>query len=141
MRVGLMFSTTQRVGRCKYMSMLGTMSCYLALDGDVIKTALLNTVLGMGIVFVVLILIAFIISLFGYIPKLLAKKEQPAKTNETPVVATVENIEEEVEEDLVDDTELVAVITAAIMASMGDEAPADGLIVRSIRRTNRKKFA
>ena len=44
---------------------------------------------------------------------------------------------EEVIEDESDDTELVAVITAAIYAyeaENGGEVPADGLVVRSIRR-------
>lgn len=42
--------------------------------------------------------------------------------------------------NLVDDSELVAVITAAIYASMGDEVPAGGFVVRSIHRTNHKKW-
>lgn len=36
-------------------------------------------------------------------------------------------------ENLVNDPQLVAVITAALMASM-EETPADGLVIRSIRR-------
>lgn len=116
------------------MNLLKVSSCIYAVDSGVIQTALLNTVIGMGIVFVVLILISFLISLFKFIPSGKEKKV------EVPVAASVEAPVEETEE-LVDDTELVAVITAAIMASMGDEAPADGLVVRSIRRTNRKKLA
>lgn len=124
------------------MKMLLNTSCYLAVDLDVIKTALLNTVLGMGIVFCVLVLIAFIISLLGFLPKLFGNKKKEVKVVKTQVAVTKEpTVVEPEEEELVDDTELVAVITAAIMASMGDEAPADGLVVRSIRRTNRKKFA
>ncbi len=42
--------------------------------------------------------------------------------------------------NLVGDSELVAVITAAIYASMGDEVPAGGFVVRSIHRTNQKKW-
>lgn len=42
--------------------------------------------------------------------------------------------------DLIDDSELVAVITAAIYASMGDEVPVGGFVVRSIHRTNHKKW-
>lgn len=123
------------------MKMLLNTSCYLAVDLDVIKTALLNTVLGMGIVFCVLVLIAFIISLLGFLPKLFGSKKKEVKMEKAPIAVTKETVVEPEEEELVDDTELVAVITAAIMASMGDEAPADGLVVRSIRRTNRKKFA
>ena len=42
------------------------------------------------------------------------------------------------EEELVDDTELVAVIAAAIAAY--DDVPADGFVVRSIRKSNRRKW-
>ena len=42
------------------------------------------------------------------------------------------------EEDLTDDLELVAVITAAIAAS--EDTPADGLVVRSIRRVPGSKW-
>ena len=43
-------------------------------------------------------------------------------------------------EDVTDDTEIVAVITAAIMVSMGDEAPADGLHITSIKRRVNSKW-
>lgn len=42
------------------------------------------------------------------------------------------------ETDYSSDIELVAVITAAIMAYMGEDAPADGLVIRSIRKVNRR---
>lgn len=42
------------------------------------------------------------------------------------------------ETDYSSDLELVAVITAAIMAYMGEDAPADGLVIRSIRKVNRR---
>ena len=124
------------------MSILNLMSCYLTFDADIIKTALLNIVIGMGIVFCVLILISFLIFLFGYIPKVFGGKKDK-KIDGIPVAVVQEMpVEDASYEELIEDTELVAVITAAIMASMGEEAPADGLIVRSIRRrTNRKKFA
>ena len=124
------------------MSLLNLMSCYLTFDADIIKTALLNIVIGMGIVFCVLILISFLIFLFGYIPKIFGGKADK-KIDGTPVAVVQEMpVEDASYEELIEDTELVAVITAAIMASMGEEAPADGLVVRSIRRrTNRKKFA
>ncbi|MDO5293677.1 MAG: OadG family transporter subunit [bacterium] len=101
--------------------------------------ALLNTVMGMGTVFVVLIFISLIIGLLGYVPRLVGGKKQPETTQVESTVVSAP-IEEEVVEDeeLVEDAELVAVITAAIMASLGDEAPEDGLVVRSIHRVNRK---
>ena len=97
-------------------------------------TALVNTLMGMGVVFVVLIFIAFVISLFNYLPKPGSKKA-PVPTTPEPV-KEVAPVVEEVQEST-DDTELVAVITAAIMsykASIGEEVPADGLVVRSIRK-------
>ena len=42
------------------------------------------------------------------------------------------------EMDYSSDLELVAVITAAIMAYMGEDAPEDGLLIRSIRKVNRR---
>ncbi len=101
--------------------------------GDKMLKALLNTVMGMGTVFVVLIFISYIIALLKYVPKLLSKEK---KTISAPVSEPVVSIPEE--EELVDDGELVAVITAAIMASLGDQAPEDGLVVRSIRKINKK---
>lgn len=104
--------------------------------GERMKDAGINTVLSIAIVFSVLIFIAFIISLFKYIPKLfgLDKKE------ETPVVATAPAAPVAEVEDVTDDTELVAVITAAIMASMGSEAPEDGLVISSIKRRTGSKW-
>ena len=103
--------------------------------------ALLNTVLGMGIVFVVLIFISYIISLLKYIPKFIEKISNNDNTNkETQKEPAIEygtsmEVSKDSEEiSITDNTELVAVITAAIMASMGNEAPKDGLMVRSIRK-------
>ena len=95
--------------------------------------AALNTLIGMGTVFAVLILISAIIGAFGFIPKIqamFAKKEEPkAVVEKAPVQAPV--VEEVVEET--DDLELVAVIAAAIAASEG-AVSTDGFVVRSIRR-------
>ena len=107
--------------------------------GETMLYALLNTVMGICIVFLVLLVIAWIISLFKYINKF--EKERAAKTAAAaPVVE--EPVQEEIleEEELSDDLELVAVVTAAIHAyeeAQGNEVPADGLVIRSIRRANR----
>lgn len=90
--------------------------------------ALMNTLMGMGTVFIVLIFISFIISLFKYINKAGAKK--PAEAATAPAAPVVEAVEEA--EELVDDTELVAVITAAIAAYAGTSS--EGFQVRSIKR-------
>ncbi|MBU5332500.1 OadG family protein [Anaerocolumna aminovalerica] len=109
--------------------------------------ALLNCVIGMGIVFVVLIFISYIISLLKHVPKLLDKFSNNNKSNnlETQKESAIdyeitgEETENPVEISLTDNVELVAVITAAIMASMGNDVPKDGLIVRSIRKINRSR--
>lgn len=104
--------------------------------GEIMKKAGLNTLMGMGTVFAVLILIIFVISSFSYIPKIQAmfsKKEETAKQaapTTGPDKAIAQIIENEEEND---DTELVAVIAAAIAAYEGSGST-DGYVVRSIRR-------
>lgn len=101
-----------------------------------------NTIIGMGTVFVVLIFISFIISLFKFLPALFAPKPKLSQMEEikslapvaAPKAATASN------ENLMNDAELVAVITAAIYAasSGGNGAVSkDKLVVRSIRRAKR----
>lgn len=108
-----------------------------------ISDAGINTVICLVVVFAVLIFISFLISLFKYIPKLealLTKKDAKTELAENAVVNTVSQIEvKEEEEELSDDLELVAVITAAIAASAGTST--DGFVVRSIRRSNNSKWA
>lgn len=103
--------------------------------------ALQNTLVGMGTVFVVLIFISLIISLFKFIPQLEQALKGGKKKEEAaaPVKAAPQIIEEEdYEEELVDDDALVAVITAALMAYQGGTSTSkDQLVVRSIRRAKR----
>ena len=94
----------------------------------------MNTLLGMGTVFVVLILICFIISLFGLIPKIQNAFKKKEKAKEDGIDNTIAQIIEK--EELSDDTELVAVIAAAIAAYEG-AASTDGFVVRSIRKARR----
>lgn len=101
-----------------------------------------NTVIGMGTVFVVLIFISFIISLFKFLPALFAPKPklpQPKEETKPAAPAAVPATVSLAEEKLVNDAELVAVITAAIYAASGSQnaASKDRLIVRSIRRVKR----
>ncbi len=98
--------------------------------GEILTKAGLNTVLGMGTVFVVLIFMAWLISLMKYIPVIAEKfsgkkKEEPSEA--APVV-----VEETEIADETDDLELVAVITAAIAAAEGTSS--DGFVVRSIKK-------
>ena len=107
---------------------------------EILKKAGLNTILGMGTVFVVLIFISFIISLFKFIPALEQKFKKSAKTeivNEKPTAALKTEMPE-VSEDVTEDTELAAVIAAAIAASEGTSA--DGFIVRSMKRRKSNKW-
>ena len=111
--------------------------------GDSMAKAGLNTLIGMGTVFVVLILISFIISLFGYIPKIQAafsKKKASAEATPAPKAAPAPVPAPVVEEsvDYSDDLELVAVIAAAIAAYEG-ETSTDGFVVRSIRKVNKRR--
>ena len=108
-----------------------------------LETASLNTLLGLLIVFAVLILIILIIDMFKIIPYLQEKRANKVKhteTNNTAVDNVINQIVEKEEAEVItDDYELIAVITAAICASMGENVPADGLIVRSIRRVNKRR--
>ena len=111
--------------------------------GQIMEKALLNTLMGMGTVFIVLILISLVISCFGLIGKQQAKKaaaEKAKASQKAPVAPVVMAPVAEEPTNLTDDLELVAVVTAAIMASMGDEAPAEGLVVRSIKKRNASKW-
>ena len=107
--------------------------------GEILQKAGLNTILGMGTVFAVLIFIAFIISLFKYISVIedALKNKKNKKTDD--VVAKTETSEETVEAvEVCDDLELVAVIAAAIAAAEGTST--DSFVVRSIRRRPSNKW-
>lgn len=104
--------------------------------GETMTKAALNTLMGMGTVFAVLILIIALISSFALIPKIQAafsgkKEEKPAA--EAKVVQQIVKNEEVAYEDVTDDAELVAVIAAAIAAYEGSGS-AGGYVVRSLKR-------
>ena len=108
----------------------------LAID---MERAGLNTLLGIGIVFTALILISFIISCFKFIGKIGNKPAPVAPVKEAEVKPEPVVIEEDVSDDL----ELIAVITAAITAyeeANGGYVPEDGLVVRSIRKINKQRW-
>ena len=105
----------------------------MAKAGKNMGKAGLNTLLGMGTVFSVLILISLIISSFN----LFKKKPKPVEASNNNTEA--QNPVAAVEEELADDTELVAVIMAAINAyEEANGTSTDGFVVRSIRRANRR---
>lgn len=101
--------------------------------------ALVNTGIGMGTVFVVLILISFIIYLFKFIPKLM-NREKKAEERPAPVPAAPAKREKTVvkETKKSDDGQIIAVIAAAVAAQMTEETgvpvAADGLVIRSIKK-------
>lgn len=93
--------------------------------GSIMQNAAMNTLMGMGTVFFVLVLISIIIYGFSFIGKM--QNKVPAKEEKPePALPAAE------EEALCDDLELVAVIAAAIAAY--EDVPADSFVVRSIRR-------
>lgn len=132
---------------------------------DKMKSAGANTVIGMGIVFIALIFISFIISLLKYVPALLdketrekrkaekAKKAQEAvaagsdasTTGSTPAPAgIVDIVNTATGESVMNDSELVAVISAAVMAAQGGKTRVrvnypsnDKLVVRPRKKNKR----
>ena len=103
--------------------------------GEKLENAGLNTLLGMGMAFTILILISLIISLF---PILFGggskkKRESDKEIAQRAMDNTINQIAEQ--EDLSSDAELVAVIAAAIAAYEGSGST-DGFRVRSIRKVN-----
>lgn len=105
-----------------------------------IPEALLNTVIGMGTTFAVLILISFIIYLLRFVPKLLAGNKNGKEKKEEAVQAVEPSPASVVQTTPAanPDTQLVAVITAAVAAYMTEESgvpvSADGLVIRSIKK-------
>ncbi len=116
-------------------------SCTLNVDAtfsELMTKAAMNTLLGMGTVFAVLILIMFVIQSFNYIPKIQAmfsKENKEEKLAPAPVVEAAPVVEEAVEE--ADDYTLVAIIAAAIAAYEG-KTSTDGFVVRSIKKSKRR---
>lgn len=104
------------------------------------KNAALNTVMGLGTVFVVLALLIFLISLFKYIPGsgVQKKKTEPVKTSPAAAPAPAPAATSApVQPAQPDNSELIAVIAAAIAAAEGTTT--DGFVVRSIRKVKRPR--
>ncbi|MDE6435579.1 MAG: OadG family protein [Lachnospiraceae bacterium] len=128
--------------------------------GEKMGKAGMNTLMGMGTVFVILIFISLIIAQFERISaaimaasnaisnvatnikekraaKKAASETQTGKEEVSDIASPVETIP--ATENLMNDSQLVAVITAAIMAAQGagGNTGSDGLIVRSIKKAKR----
>lgn len=133
-------------------------------SGELIGQAGLNTILGMGTTFFVLILLSFVISLFKYINKAQQHLEEQKRLANAPapeklVVEKLERIPDEDTDPMfvaatagallasgsIDagaaDGNLIAVITAAIASMRADEnpkLPPDQFVVKSIKKQKRK---
>ena len=110
--------------------------------GERLADAGINTLMCLIVCFFALIFISFIISLFKYIntaQNAIADRKAAKKEDETlasdAVNNTISQIEAKEEEELTDDLELVAVISAAVAANAGTSA--DGFVVKSIRKIKR----
>lgn len=104
--------------------------------GTIFKKAGINTIIGMGTVFVMLIFISILIWLLGFVPKLIGGKKEEKPVAPVPVAAAPVAAPIAAKETAgTDDKELVAVIAAAIAAATGSST--DSFVVRSIRKVKR----
>lgn len=110
--------------------------------GEIMEKAGLNTILGMGTVFVILIFISILISLFKYIPALEEKFKNKGKAENTQEAAPAPAaVAAPVVEEASNDDELAAVISAAIAAYEAEAGGStDGFVVRSIKRRPSNKW-
>ena len=122
------------LGQQMYTSMTYSVQYSLAAN---MQRAGMNTLMGIGIVFLMLLFLSFVIGLFKYIEKFqnVGKKkaaEEAPKAEEAPAPAIAQS--EAADEDFADDLELVAVISAAIAAY--ENTSGDSFVVRSIKKSN-----
>lgn len=100
--------------------------------------ALTNTLIGMGTVFIVLILISVIIFLMKFIPRLFEKKTVVPAQPVQPVAPAPKKTPVPAEKPAAGESQIAAVIMAAIASQMEEETgvpvAADGLIIRSIKK-------
>lgn len=123
------------LGQQMYTSMTYSVQYSLAAN---MQRAGMNTLMGIGIVFLMLVFLSFVIGLFKYIEKFqnVGKKkaaEEAPKAEEAPAPTIAQS--EAADEDFADDLELVAVISAAIAAY--ENTSGDSFVVRSIKKSNK----
>ncbi len=123
------------LGQQMYTSMTYSVQYSLAAN---MQRAGMNTLMGIGIVFLMLVFLSFVIGLFKYIEKFQNVGKQKAaeeapKAEEAPAPAIAQS--EAADEDFADDLELVAVISAAIAAY--ENTSGDSFVVRSIKKSNK----
>lgn len=92
--------------------------------------------IGVSMVFMVLLLLILLIKIIGWAVGTIENKKQPTKQVKTPIVQEAVVQEAQTSAGL-DDLELIAVLTAAIAASL--DTTSDTLQVRSLRQVNRNR--
>lgn len=97
--------------------------------GEIMKTAGLNTLMGIGTVFVILVLLSLLIYAFRVIPMIEEKIKGEPEPQKVPFE---DELKAPTPVDETDNNELIAVIAAAIAASTGQST--DDFVVRSIIR-------
>lgn len=113
--------------------------------GEKMEKAGLNTLLGMGTVFIVLILLSLLIGSFSFINKAQASAEKKKlASQETISAVTTETPAAVAPKEVSADDEIAAVIAAAIAAYQAEggisPSEAGGYYVRSIRRRTNNKW-
>ena len=103
----------------------------------------MNTLMGMGTVFIVLIFISLLIGCFKYIGVVQNNMAKKKEAEVTPAPAPVAKAPVQVA-DTADEDEIAVVIAAAIAAAEEDELAEtvvsnDKLVARSIRHANRSR--
>ena len=93
----------------------------------------INTLFGVVVVLAVLLLIALV-----YLANIMSFLKNTSSDNVESQKSTVDNTVAQstgnTQEELVGNNELVAAITAALHEYIGNDVPANGFVVRSIRR-------
>lgn len=100
---------------------------------DSLPNEIIIALLGLGTAFAALIVIFGVIAILKSLIKFTVSGGQNSSVS-TGDLSRLPGEQAHIGEDLSSNPELVAVITAAIMASMGDDKPADGFVVKSIRK-------
>lgn len=92
--------------------------------------------LGPGTCILILALVILVSFITAKVASNRSTDNESTNNKENSMDSVIAHIVENEEVELSSDSELVAVITAAIQASMGETAPVGGFIVRSIRKKN-----
>lgn len=108
--------------------------------GKALAAAGINTIVGMVNVMLILVLLTLVIGLFRFIPTGEKKKQKELEAAKAAAPVAPAPVEEAPAEEVSNDDEIAAVIAAAVAAyeSGTGKVPADGFVVRSIRRRGKR---